>query len=162
MNVSWQNTDQAPVSSRWTYFYRSYSPLKNFGLPDFSAVFWDIDWNLVHLYMNFSRLIQIKFQVRHACPTFTGVIALCTNLVFRTFLCSLIKHWLQIWYMNWSWLNTDQVRGWSRLTYFYTNYCPLLKFSFSDFSLVFWYIDLKCGIWICLHVIQVKSNFCFA
>ena len=60
----------------------------------FSAVFWEID-------LKFSiwichDIIQIKFDFRHAWPTFTGVIALCYNLVFRTFLCSLLRYWLEI------------------------------------------------------------------
>ena len=80
-------------------------------------------------------IIQIKFEFRHAWPTFTGVIALCWNLVFRVFLCRLLRYWLEIWYINLSWHNIDQVRVSSRLTYFYRSYCPLLKFSFLGFSL---------------------------
>ena len=38
--------------------------------------------------------------------------------------------------MNLSWHNTDPVQVLSRLTYFYRSYCPLLKFSFPDFSLL--------------------------
>ena len=38
-----------------------------------------------------------------------------------TFLCSLLRYWLEIWYMNWPWHNKDQ----SRLTDFYRSYCPL-------------------------------------
>ena len=55
--------------------------------------------------------------------------------VFRTFLCCLLRYWLEIYHMNLSWHNTDQVRVWLRLTQFYRSYCPLLKFSFPDFSL---------------------------
>ena len=55
--------------------------------------------------------------------------------VFWTFLCRLLRYWLEIWYMNLSWHNTDQDRVLSRLTYFYRSYCPLLKFSFPDFYL---------------------------
>ena len=99
----------------------------------FSAVFWDI-------YFKFGiwighDIIQIKFEFRHAWPTFTGVIALCSNLVFRIFLCSLLRYWLQIYYTKLSWHSTDQVRVSSLLTYFYRSYFPLLKFSFPDFSL---------------------------
>ena len=36
MNLSWHNTDQVWVSSRLTYFYRSYCPLLTFSFPDFS------------------------------------------------------------------------------------------------------------------------------
>ena len=58
------------------------------------------------------------------------------TLVFHTFLCHLLRYWLDIWYMNLSWHYTDQVWVSSRLTYFYGSYCPLLKFSFPDFSLL--------------------------
>ena len=93
MNLSWHNTDQVWVSSRLTYFYRGYCPLFKFRFPDlFSAVFWDIDFKFgIWIY---HHIIQIKFEFCHALPTFVGVIALCSNLVFRTFLCSLLRHWL--------------------------------------------------------------------
>ena len=99
----------------------------------FSAVFWDIDLKF-GIYICHDK-IQIKFESSHAWLTFTGVIALCYNLVFRTFLCRPLRYWLAIWYMNLSWHNTDQVWVLSRLTYFYRSYCPLLKFSFPFFSL---------------------------
>ena len=67
--------------------------------------------------------------------TFTWVIALCKNSVFRTFLFHLSTYWVEISYMNLSWRNTGQVRLWSHLTYFYMSYCPLLKFRFPVFSL---------------------------
>ena len=99
----------------------------------FYAFFCDIDLKLgIRIGID---IIQIKFEFRHARPNFTGVIALCNNLVFQTFLCRLLRYWLEIWYMNWFWLNTNQVRVSSRLTYFYRSYCPLWKFSFPDFSL---------------------------
>ena len=100
----------------------------------FSVVLWDIDLKfgmLIRL-----DIIQIKFEFPYAWPTFTGVIALCLNLVFRVFLCRLLRHWLEIWYMNLSWHNTDQFWVSSRLTYFYRSSCPLLKFCFPDFSLL--------------------------
>ena len=55
--------------------------------------------------------------------------------VFRTFLCCLLRYRLAIWYMNVSWHNIDRVWVSSRLTDCYRSYCPLLKFSFLDFSL---------------------------
>ena len=62
-------------------------------------------------------MIQIKFYFCHIWPTFTSVIGLCKNSVFRTFLSSLLWYWLEIWYMNLSWHNTDQVWLLSCLTY---------------------------------------------
>ena len=65
------------------------------------------------------------------------------DLVFQTFLCYLLRSYcLEIWYMNLSWHNTGQVRLSLHLTFFYMNYCPLLKFSFLYFSLPS-YIILK-------------------
>ena len=95
-------------------------------------------------------IIQIKFKFRHAWPTFEGVIVLCSNLVFRTFLCSLLTYRLEIWSMNLSWHNTDQVRVSSRLIYFYRSYCPLLKFSFPDFSL----LSFEMLTWNLVHVYE--------
>ena len=100
----------------------------------FSVVLWDIDLKF-GMWIRLD-LIQIKFEFRYAWPTFTAVIALCWNLVFRVFLWRLLWYWLEIWYMNLSWHNTDQVRVLLRMTYFYGSYCPLLKFSFPDFSLL--------------------------
>ena len=100
----------------------------------FSVVLWDIDLKF-GMWIPLD-IIQIKFEFRHAWRMFTGVIALCWNLVFRVFLCRLLRYWLKIWYMNLYWHNIDQVRVSLRLTYFYRSYCPLLKFSFPDFSLL--------------------------
>ena len=62
--------------------------------------------------------------------------------------------------MNLSWYYTDQVFVSSLLTYFYRSYCPLLKFSVSDFSLLsFEILDFKFGIWICHDIIQIKLGF---
>ena len=114
VNLSWHNTDQVWVSLRLTYFYRSYCPLLKFSFPAFfSAVFWDID--LKYGIWICLDTIQIKFGFHYAWSTFIGVIALCWNLVFRTFLCCLLRYWLEFWYMNLSWHNTDQVRVLSRL-----------------------------------------------
>ena len=124
----------------------------------FSPTFWDID--LVFGIWIYNDIIQINFEFRHAWRTFTRVIAFCLNLAFQTFLCSLLRYWLQIWYMKLSWLNTDQIRVSSLLTYFYRSYCPLLIFSFPDFfSAVIWGIDFKFGIWICHDIIQIKFEF---
>ena len=130
----WHNTDQVWVSSCLTYFYRSYCPLLKFSFPEFSLQSFDILTLKICIWICLD-IIQIKFEFRHAWPTFTGVIALCWNLLFRSFLCSLLRYWLEIWYMNLSWHNTDQVWVSSRLTNLYRSYCPLLELSFLDFSM---------------------------
>ena len=80
--------------------------------------------------------------------------------VFRTFFIRPLRYWFDIWYMNLSWHNMDQVWLWSRLTYFYMSYCPLLKFRFPDFfTVIFWHIEFKFHIWICLDIKQVKFDF---
>ena len=49
MILSWHNTDQVRVSSRLTYFYRSYCPLLKCHFPDFSLLSFEIlTWNLVY------------------------------------------------------------------------------------------------------------------
>ena len=113
----------------------------------FSVVLWDIDLKF-GMWISLG-IVQNKFEFRYAWLTFTGVIVLCWNLVFRVFFCLLLRYWLEIWYMNLSWYNTDQVRVSSRLTYFYRSYCPLLKFSFPEFLccllkywLEMWYMNL--------------------
>ena len=94
----------------------------------FSAVLWDIDLKFgIWLCLD---MIQIKFAFCHGWPTFTLVIVLCKKLVFQTFLSRLLWYQLEIWYMNLSWHNTDQVRLLLHLTYSYISYCPLLKFKF--------------------------------
>ena len=99
----------------------------------FSVVLWDIDLKFgIWICLD---IIQIKFDFGHVCSTFTWVIALCKNFVFRTFLCHPLTYWVEISYMNLSSHNTGQVRLWLCLTYFYMSYCPLLKFCFPDFSL---------------------------
>ena len=64
-----------------------------------------------------------------------SVHSVSVHSVFRTFLSRPLGYWLEIWYVNSSWNNTEQVRVSLRLTYFYRSYCPLLKFSFPGFSL---------------------------
>ena len=39
-----------------------------------------------------------------------------------------------------------------------STWCPSTRFS-TLFSVVLWDIDLKFGIWICLHIIQIKFDF---
>ena len=144
MNSSWHNTAQIRVWSHLTYFYRSYCPLLKFSFPNFSLPSFEIlTSNLIYEF----DIIQIKLEFCHAWFTFTGVIVLCKNLVFRTFLCCCLRYWLEIWYMNLSWHNAAQVRVTSRLTYFYRSYYPLLKFCF-------WTFQLKFCIWIAFDSLQ--------
>ena len=108
----------------------------------FSVVLWVIDLKFgIWICLD---IIQIKFEFRHAWPTFTRVIALCLNLVFPTFLCHLFRYSLEIWYIDWSCHKIDQVCVSSRLTYFNKSYCSLLKIFFK---------------WICHDIIQIKFGF---
>ena len=115
----------------------------DFSLPSFEILTWI--WHMIC-----HDIIQLKIEFCHARLNFTGVIALCYYLVFQTFLCRLLRYWLEIWYMNLSRHNTVQVWVLSCLTYFYRSYCFLLKFSFPDFSLSsfeiltwIWYMNLS-------------------
>ena len=67
------------------------------------------------------------------CPSVRqSVHSVSVHSVFRTVLSRPLRYWLEIWYMDLSWHNTDQVRLWLRLTYFYMTYCPLLKLVPTD------------------------------
>ena len=57
-------------------------------------------------------------QICCVWSTFTWVIALCNNSVFRIFLGRPLRYWLENWYMTLSLHDTDQVRLLWRLTYF--------------------------------------------
>ena len=118
----------------------------------FSAVLWDIDLKFgIWLCLD---MIQIKCDFCHGWPTFTSVIAFCKNSVFRTFLSYLLWFWLEIWHINLSWHNADQVWLLWRLIYFHMSYCPSLKFCLPDFSSsFFWDIVLKFHILICVDLI---------
>ena len=96
-------------------------------------------WKLAYAFLVPNQLVSSL----PACRGTLSSLAVCLSvrlsvrhtLVFQTFLCSLLRYWLEIWYMNLLWHNTDKVWVSSRLTYFYRSYCPLLKFCFQDFSL---------------------------
>ena len=122
-----------------TYFYRSYCPLlklKFSGL--FSAVAWDIDLKFGIWICH--DTMQLMLEFRHTWPTLKGVITLCSNFVFRTFLCSLLRYSIKILYMNCFWLNSDQVQVSSCLTFLYRSLFPYKNLVFPDFSLS--YFDL--------------------
>ena len=74
-----------------------------------------------------------------ACQGTLCLLAVCLSVrhtsVFPTFLCCLLRYWLEMWYMNLPWHNTDPVWAFSHLTHFYRSYCPFLKFNFPGFSL---------------------------
>ena len=119
--------------------------LKYFILWDFlSVLYW---WN------RFPRHLSVRLSV---CPSVHSV---SVHSVFRNFLSRPLRYWLEIWYMDLSWHNTDQVWLCLRLTYFYMSYCPLLKFRFPDFCLSSFNILSWNFIWICLDIIQVKFDF---
>ena len=77
----------------------------------------------------FPRRLSLCLSV---CPS----VCPSVHSVFRTFLSRPLRYWLEIWYVNLSWHNTDQVWVSSHVTFFYRSYCPLLKFSFLGFSLL--------------------------
>ena len=85
----------------------------------------------------FPRRLSLCPSVRlSVCPSVRlSVHFVSVHSVFRIFLSHPLRYWLEIWYMDSSWHNTDQVWVSSRLTYFYRNYYPLLIFSFPGFSL---------------------------
>ena len=92
--------------------------------------------SLVKRHGNTETNIRCCFWVLNFCciwPTFNWVITLCKNLVFWTFLSCLLWYWFEIWYMDLSWHNTDQVWLLLHLTYFCMIYCPLLKYRFPHF-----------------------------
>ena len=116
LNLSWHNTDQARVSWRFTHFHRSYNPLLKLSFSDFSLLSFEIlTWNLV----TFDLLVQELLPF--AKIQFSGFFS-------AAFWDIELKFGLWIF-----WLNTDQVRVWSSLTYFYRSYWPLLEFSFQTF-----------------------------
>ena len=79
------------------------------------------------------RWNQGDYRFPHSLPVSLSVRQLCVcPLGFPNFSS---RYGLEIWCMNFSWDNTDQAWVLSCLTYFYESYCPLLKFSFPNFSL---------------------------
>ena len=94
----------------------------------FSVVLWYIDLKFgIWIYLD---IIQIKFDFCLVWYTFTWVIAVCKNLVFRTFLSPLLWYWPDIWYVNLSSHNKYQV--WLLSLFCNISYCPFLKFRFPD------------------------------
>ena len=85
--------------------------------------------------------LQIKFDFRHGWPTFSWVIALCSNFVFHTFPGYAFTYLNESWLQASIWSVTDQVWLSSRLTYFFMSYCPLFKFRFPDFSRLCFHIS---------------------
>ena len=134
-----------------------YSPISFMTHRSFSVI---LSWHIGYL-------SQVRLNLHRSWPTdrcnWHRLQSVCPSVrhtsVFRTLLCHLLRYWLEIWYVNLSWHNTDQVRVFSHLTYFtgvyinlswhktnqvwvsscltyfYRSYCPLLKFCFPDFSL---------------------------
>ena len=104
-------------------------------------------------------VLQINFDFCRVWLSFTWVIALCSKLVFRTFLSCLLRYLLEILYMHLSWCLTDKVWLLLHLTYIYMSYCPLFKFIFTDFSQLSLEI-FNLWVCICLVVLQIKFHFC--
>ena len=111
---------------------QTYCPLQrfsfpNFSLPSFVILTWNLEYEFVLTrYRSSSTFVPFDKLLLELFP-------LCKNLVFQTFLFSLLWYWPEIWNMNLSWHDTNQVRLLLRLTYFYMSCCPLLKFRFPDF-----------------------------
>ena len=100
------------------------------GFPNFSHSSFEIlTWNLVHDFV-FSLWYMITVQLLSRLTYFYLSCCPLPKFSFWTFLSRLLWFWLEIWYMNLSWHNTDQVWLLSRLTYFYMSYYPLLEFRF--------------------------------
>ena len=92
----WRVTDQVRLLSRLTYFFHELLPfVQNSFSGLFSAMLSDI-WMKVGSKLPYEEL-QIKFDFCHGWPTFSRVTALCSKIVFRTFLCYAFT------YLNESW-----------------------------------------------------------
>ena len=99
MNLFRLNKGQVQLLSHLTYFLLSYCPLQNSSFPDFFLLsFVILTWNLVYEFILTLYRSSLTFPI-------------CYNLVFRTFLCCLLKYWHQIVGMNlyWVWHNTGRL-----------------------------------------------------
>ena len=95
--------------------------LKYYFLPRFTLMFLKgtcVTWIKFHFW---APLI-----CQSVCLSVLPSVSVCPSVhsVFRTFLSHPLRYWLEIWYMNLSWHNIDQVWLLSCLTYFYLSYCP--------------------------------------
>ena len=99
--------------------------------------------------------------------TLFSLLAVCLSVrhtwVFQTFLCHLLRYWLEIWYINCFWHN--KIHAWVSLysSNLYVSWCPLQKFNFPDFSVLSFNIflvhlsrRLKCTI----VIIRCPSSIC--
>ena len=101
---------------------------------------------LSHIWMKVGRKLpykelQIKFDFCHGWPTFSWVIALCSNFVFRASLNSAFTYLNESWQETSMWRVTDQVRLSSWLAYFFMSYCPLFTIRLPDFSRLWFHIS---------------------
>ena len=91
-----------------------------------------------HLFLTFYPLVLVPYRQRRrgllvssrsvclsVCPSVRLSVSLSVRFqVFRTFFCNGKRYWDEIWYTASSWLVTEQVRVWSRLTHFCRSYAP--------------------------------------
>ena len=109
--------------------------------------------------------LQIKFNFRQGCLSFSRVIALCSKFFFSGFswllVCFHISEWKLVKASIWrvydkTWLS-------SRLTYFFMRYCPLFKIPFAYFSHLYFHISEWIRQSACLSVTLVFWAFlCYA
>ena len=157
MNWLWLNTDHVWVLSRLAYFYKSYCLLLKISFLDVSLQSFEIlNWNfkyelvlifntdqvwvssrLTHFYRSYCPLLKFSF------PDFSlQSLGILTLNVLYEFAFTFFR--LCTAFVAFNILSLEL-------------YFPLLKLLFSA---VFGNIDLKCVIWICLHVFQIMYNFC--
>ena len=94
-------------------------------------------------------------------PSVSLSICLSVALVFRTFLCYAFIYLDESWYQASIWRVTDQIWLSSRLTYFFTSYCPLFKIRFLDFSRLCFHIS-EWKLVAFFHMRSYRSSLTFA
>ena len=155
MDLSWHNTDHVWLLLCLTYFYMSYCPLLKFRFPDFSLLSFDIlTWNFIYEFV-LTYYSQVKFDFGRVWPTFYT--SYCPLLKFRFLDFSLPSFDILTWNFMYEFVST-----WYRSSLNFVVFdlllielLPFAKFIFSDFSLPL-FVTMTFGIWICLHMIQIK------
>ena len=147
MNLSSNDTDQVWLLLRLTSFCMSYCPLLKLCFPDFlchPSRHW-LEISYMNLSWRNTGHVQLLSFVAFGLPWIESV-PFAKNEVSWTFLSRLLLYRLEIWYMNLSWYDTDQVWLLVRLTYFCMSYCPLLKFIFRTFVSFHLFSSILAGV----------------